>query len=230
MTDMEREVARRVSTPLPPPPAFIVPPHYENPWRTLFSKAYLPRTLMAFGLWFFALLGYFGLSSWIAVLLSSHGFSIVKSVGFVTLITIGGIPGFFTAAWSLEQIGRKPTTALFLIMSAVTAYLYGNAVGETSLFLLGFSMQFFMFGMWSCLYAYTPELYPTRARSTGAGVASAAGRVGAIIGPIVIGYIVKDIGQFGVFALGAGSFVIAAGLVLALGIETRGKVLESISS
>src|SRR6476469_10853943 len=24
-------------------------------------------------------------------------------------------------------------------------------------------MQFFLFGMWSALYAYTPELYPTRA-------------------------------------------------------------------
>ena len=55
-------------------------------------------------------------------------------------------------------------------------------------------MQFFMFGMWSCLYAYTPELYPTRARSTGAGFASVAGRVGAIISPIVIGMIKQDIG------------------------------------
>ena len=31
-------------------------------------------------------------------------------------------------------------------------------------------MQFFLFGMWSVLYAYTPELYPTRARATGAGL------------------------------------------------------------
>jgi hypothetical protein len=46
----------------------------------------------------------------------------------------------------------------------------------SKLFIAGWIMQFFMFGMWSCLYAYTPELYPTRARSTGAGFASAAGR------------------------------------------------------
>ena len=91
-------------------------------------------------------------------------------------------------------------------------------------------MQFFMFGMWSCLYAYTPELYPTRARSTGAGFASVAGRVGAIISPIVIGSIVKDVGVFGVFSLGAGSFVIAAALVFLLGVETRGEVLEKVSA
>ena len=91
-------------------------------------------------------------------------------------------------------------------------------------------MQFFMFGMWSCLYAYTPELYPTRARSTGAGLASAFGRIGAIIAPITIGYIVKDVGAAGVFALGAGSFIIAAFLVAVLGVETRGEVLEQVSA
>ena len=100
----------------------------------------------------------------------------------------------------------------------------------SKLFLAGWIMQFFMFGMWSCLYAYTPELYPTRARSTGAGFASAAGRVGAIISPIVIGSIIKDVGVFGVFSLGAGSFAIAALLVFLLGVETRGEVLENVSA
>ena len=169
--------------------------------------------------------------------LEDHGYSIVKSVGFVTLITTGGIPGFALAAWMLETIGRKPTTILFLVMSAVTAYIYGtasdavvfslgNGLDATRLFCAGWIMQFFMFGMWSCLYAYTPELYPTRARSTGAGFASAMGRIGAIIAPITIGYIIKDAGVYGVFALGAGSFLIAAVVVALLGVETRGEVLE----
>ena len=195
---------------------------------------------MACGLWFFALLGFFGLNSWITVLLKDHGYSIVKSVGFVTLITTGGIPGFALAAYCLEKLGRKPTTVLFLLMCAITAYIYGTASDQvvfsiagldaTRLFVAGWVMQFFMFGMWSCLYAYTPELYPTRARSTGAGLASAVGRIGAIISPIVIGYIVKDVGVYGVFALGAGSFLIAALLVFLLGVETRGEVLEQVSA
>ena len=98
----------------------------------------------------------------------------------------------------------------------------------TTLFISGFIMQFFMFGMWSCLYAYTPELYPTRARSLGAGMASAFGRVGAISGPIVVGYIIGGVGDVGVFTLGAASFAAAAFIVLTLGIETRGRTLEEI--
>ena len=73
-----------------PPPQF--PRRTRTPIATLFSPEYRLRTVMAFGLWFFALIGFFGLNSWIAVLLKEKGFSIVGSVGFVTLITIGRHP------------------------------------------------------------------------------------------------------------------------------------------
>ncbi|CAA7600088.1 Major facilitator superfamily transporter [Acididesulfobacillus acetoxydans] len=230
LTGIEREIAKRTNKPLPAAkPFFAELSTQKNSILTLFDKMYLKRTFMAFGLWFFSLLGFFGLSSWMAVLLNSRGISITQSVGFLTLITTGGIPGFFVAAYLLEKVGRKPTTVLFLIMSAVTAYLYGQSTDYTMLFITGFIMQFFMFGMWSCLYAYTPELYPTHARSTGAGFSSAFGRIGAIAGPVIVGYVVNTIGQVGVFSLGAISFAIAALLVLALGIETKGLTLEEIS-
>lgn len=230
LTNIEQEIIKRTKAPLPEPKSFQAEHTADkNSILTLFEKTYRKRTIMAFGLWFFALLGFFGLSSWIAVLLNSRGISIVKSVEFLTLVTTGGIPGFFVAAFLLEKVGRKPTTVLFLAMSAVTAYIYGQATDYTSLFMAGFVMQFFMFGMWSCLYAYTPELYPTHARSTGAGFSSAFGRIGAITGPIIVGYVVSTIGQVGVFSLGAISFAIAALLVLTLGMETKGLTLEEIS-
>ncbi len=233
MAGMEAAVERATGRPLPPAAPAVAPaPEARatgNPIATLFAPAYRRRTAMAFGLWFFALIGFFGLNSWIAVLLKEKGFSIIGSVGFVTLINIGGIPGFATAAVLLERLGRKPTTALFLLCAAATAWLYGSATGETGLFVSGFVMQFFMFGMWSCLYAYTPELYPTRARATGAGFASAFGRIGAILGPMIVPVLVRDYGSQAAFQVGAGGFVIAALLVLTLGIETRGRVLEAVS-
>lgn len=231
LRDIEANVQNRLSEPLPPPGKYMpeTRQRFVNPLSILFSPAYLRSTIMLAGLWFFALLGYFGLTSWLAVILTSHGFSVAKSIGFVSLITVGGIPGFFAAGLLLEHTGRKVTTALFLVMSAVFAFLYGHAQTIDLLFAAGFVMQFFMFGMWCCLYAYTPELYPTRARSTGAGVASAFGRVGAILGPIVVGLIISSAGKGAVFSMGAVSFIIAAGLVLALGIETRGRALEEIS-
>jgi MFS transporter, putative metabolite:H+ symporter len=230
MAEIEAGVEAAAGTKLAPPKPFLAETMLEtrNPLAVLFSRYYLRANVMAFSVWFFALLGFYGLTSWLAIILGQHGFSVVKSILFITTITLGGIPGFYTAALLLERIGRKPTTALFLSISALMAYLYGHSSTGTMLFISGFIMQFFMFGMWSCLYAYTPELYPTRARSTGAGMASAFGRVGAITGPIVVGYIIGSVGDAGVFTLGAASFVAAALIVLILGVETRGRTLEEI--
>lgn len=231
VTMMEAEVRQRTGRDLPEPPSFVIETHeHANPLVTIFSRAYLSRTIMAFGVWFFALLGFFGLNSWIAVLLKAHGFSIIGSVGFVTLITLGGIPGFYFTGLMLERIGRKPVTAAVLLLGATAAYFYGSATNTTWLFITGFVMQFFMFGMWSALYAYTPELYPTRARATGAGFASAFGRIGAIIGPVLLPIVVARAGTGAAFNLGAAAFCVAAVLILTLGVETKGRVLESVSA
>ena len=133
-----------------------------------------------------------------------------------------------------RSVGPQAHLHLMLLGSACMAYLYGgtaaHAGDQTQLITFGLGMQFFMFGMWSVIYAYTPELYPTRCRATGGGFASSIGRVGSLIGPYVVGVILPIAGQIGVFALGAGCFVIAALIVAALGVETKGRVLEDISA
>jgi putative MFS transporter len=203
-------------------------------FKALWAPGYAQRTAMVWGLWFFALLGYYGLTTWLGALLQQAGYPVTKSVFYTLLISLAGIPGFLTSAWLVEAWGRKPTCILMLLGSAALAYLYGstaaNAGDQMQLILFGLGMQFFMFGMWSVIYAYTPELYPTRCRATGGGFASSIGRVGSLIGPYVVGVVLPLAGQIGVFALGAGCFVIAAFVVVALGVETKGKVLEEVSA
>ncbi|KLU59513.1 putative niacin/nicotinamide transporter NaiP [Peptococcaceae bacterium CEB3] len=195
----------------------------------LWAPGYVKRTIMVWMLWFFGLLGYYGLTTWLGAFLQQAGYSVTKSVFYTLLISLAGIPGFFASAYLLEIIGRKGTVALMLIGSAASAYFYGTATNITTLIIFGLCMQFFMFGMWSAIYAYTPELYPTRARATGAGFASAVGRLGSLLGPAIVGVVLPKSGHAGIFTLGAISFVIAAVIVLILGVETKGRVLEEIS-
>lgn len=197
--------------------------------RTLFSGIYARRTTMLWTLWFFALLGFYGLTTWLGALLQAKGFPITKSVFYTILISLAGVPGFLVSAWLVESWGRKATLVMNLLCGAIACHFYGSAAEQTQLIIAGLCMQFFLFGMWSALYAYTPELYPTHVRATGTGFASAVGRIGSLIGPYVIGVILPAAGQAGVFALGAGAFVVAALAVLLLGEETRGRTLESIS-
>lgn len=229
--DIESKVRDRLgSNELPPVVRQAAVPASEvTGLRTLFSGIYARRTTMLWTLWFFALLGFYGLTTWLGALLQAKGFPITKSVFYTILISLAGIPGFLVSAWLVESWGRKATLVMNLLCGAIACHFYGSAADQTQLIIAGLCMQFFLFGMWSALYAYTPELYPTHIRATGTGFASAVGRIGSLIGPYVIGVILPAAGQGGVFALGAGAFVVAALAVLLLGEETRGRTLESIS-
>lgn len=198
-------------------------------WKGVYAK----RTAMLWALWLFALLGYYGLTTWLGALLQQAGYAVTKSVLYTVYISLAGIPGFIFAAWLLEKWGRKPTCTLMLVGSAAAAFLYGQAAASQApvvqLISAGLAMQFFMFGMWSVLYAYTPELYPTRSRATGAGFASSVGRIGSLVGPYIVGIVLPVTGQAGVFSLGAACFVAAALVVLMFGVETKGQSLEQLS-
>jgi len=201
--------------------------------RVLWSSAYRSRTLTVWGLWFFALLGFYGLNTWIGALLQQSGVGVTKSVLYTVYISIGGIPGFLWAAWAVERWGRKPACVTTLVGGALMVFVYGRVAGSEAdaavLLLTGGMMQFFMFGMWAVLYTYTPELYPTRARASGCGMASTVGRIGSLLGPTLVGLILPIAGQAGVFFLGALCFLAAAGTVYKFGVETRGKALETIA-
>ncbi|EON12383.1 MULTISPECIES: MFS transporter [Pandoraea] len=237
MNHIEAKVETAYGRRLPEP--VIVPGvrHQQTGRKALFSEiwrgVYAKRTVMLWTTWFFALLGYYGLTTWLGALLQQAGYEITKSVLYTVYISLAGIPGFLFSAWLLEKWGRKPTCALMLLGSALAAYLYGQAAGNKApieqLIATGLLMQFFLFGMWSVLYAYTPELYPTRIRATGSGFASSIGRVGSLAGPFAIGVLLPTWGQTGVFTMGALSFVIAALAVLLLGVETKGRSLEDVS-
>jgi len=95
-------------------------------------------------------------------------------------------------------------------------------------------LYFFSLGAWGCVYAYTPEVYPTEARASGAGWAAAFGRIGAFIAPFVVPVLYRAYGEKTgftyVFVLLTAVFAVVALVVAVLGRETRGRSLESISA
>ncbi|NMC57008.1 MAG: MFS transporter, partial [Eubacteriaceae bacterium] len=104
---------------------------------------------------------------------------------------------------------------------------------ESAVLIYGSLLYFFSLGAWGCVYAYTPEVYPTALRASGAGWAAAFGRLGAFIAPFVVPVIYKLYGGATgfsyVFALLAGVFAAVAVIVGIFGKETMGKTLEEIS-
>jgi putative MFS transporter len=85
-------------------------------------------------------------------------------------------------------------------------------------------------GVIAMLSPYTAEVYPTHLRGTGSGFAAASSKVGGIFGPPVVASLLAATGALTIPALAAAAPVLlAAGVLAAKGLETRGRRLEDIS-
>ena len=199
--------------------------------RDLFGASLARRTVMLWILWFSMAFSYYGMFIWLPSLLVGQGYGEAQSFRFTLYITLAQIPGYFTAAYLVERVGRKPTLSAFMLLCAVTSYFFGGARTTDQLILWGCLVSYFNLGAWGVTYGYTPELYPTRLRGTGSGSAAAFGRIGAVLAPLVVSRVVTATGDgFGlIFALFAAVLAAGALAVLTLGEETRGRTLEQIS-
>jgi putative MFS transporter len=190
--------------------------------KAVWSADYRRATIMLWILWFCVVFSYYGMFLWLPSVMMLKGFSLVKSFQYVLIMTLAQLPGYYTAAWLIERFGRKFVLATYLTGTAVSAYFFGDSESISQLLIFGMLLSFFNLGAWGALYAYTPEQYPTAIRATGAGMAAAIGRVGGILGPLMVGYMVAINSSITlIFSLFCASIMVAVAAVIWLGKETR---------
>lgn len=193
----------------------------------VWEKKYSRSTLMLWILWFTVVFSYYGMFLWLPSVMVGKGFDLISSFKYVLIMTIAQLPGYFTAAWFIEKFGRKFVLVTYLIGTAASAFVFGNAETVTILLTSGILLSFFNLGAWGALYAYTPEQYPTVIRGTGAGMAAAVGRIGGIFGPLLVGYLLKAEYNIGsIFAIFCVAILVGVAAVLFLGKETKQMELE----
>ena len=78
------------------------------------------------------------------------------------------------------------------------------------------------------LYLYTPEIYPTRMRAIGTGLATSWLRIASAVGPALVGFMVDAKGIHSVFLMFAGISVVGA-LAATCMVETSDRRLEEIA-
>ncbi len=194
--------------------------------KSVWSGEYRKATIMLWILWFCVVFSYYGMFLWLPSVMVLKGFSLIKSFQDVLIMTLAQLPGYFTAAWFIERLGRKFVLVTYLIGTACSAYLFGVADSLTVLIVAGMLLSFFNLGAWGALYAYTPEQYPTVIRGTGAGMAAAFGRIGGILGPLLVGYLVASEASLSlIFTIFCGSILIGVFAVIILGQETKQREL-----
>lgn len=198
---------------------------------TLWTKTFRLRTLMLWLAWFGIVFSYYGIFMWLPSIVFAQGFEVVKTFEYVLIMTLAQLPGYITAAFLVDIIGRRYTLSIFLLLSGVCAYFFGNATTSYSILSWGAAMSFFNLGAWGVIYTYTPELYPTAIRALGSGWAAGFGRIGGMIAPMLVGVLLAHEAQMNsIFLMFASVFVVISIIILGLGIESKKKSLEEIDA
>lgn len=100
------------------------------------------------------------------------------------IIAVLGVPGAMLGGLLVEvpKFGRKGALATSTILTGV--FIYGSTTAKTSDQLLAWNCVYSFFSnvMYAVLYAYTPEVFPTKDRGTGNALAATANRVFGIMG------------------------------------------------
>jgi putative MFS transporter len=194
----------------------------------LWSTRLAGVTAISWAMWFSVAFAYYSFFSWIPSLLVKQGLTITQSFGYSMAIYASQIPGYFSAAYLNERLGRKAVVSSYMLLAAVAAACLALAHAEIEIMAAGMCLSFFMNGAFAGVYAYTPEIFPTAVRTTGVGSSSSFGRIGSVSAPILVGFVYPAFGFIGVFGMTTAVLVVGAAIVLFLGIETRNRSLEDI--
>ncbi|MFJ7639226.1 MFS transporter [Peribacillus sp. NPDC097225] len=201
-------------------------PSVLNNMKMVWQKGHARQTLVLWILWFCVVFSYYGMFLWLPSVMVMKGFSMIQSFEYVLIMTLAQLPGYFSAAWLIEKMGRKFVLITYLIGTAGSAFFFGSAEGLSLLIVSGMFLSFFNLGAWGALYAYTPEQYPTVIRGTGTGLAAGVGRVGGILGPLLVGYLVAgDTPISTIFTIFTIAILIGA-VAVAFGKETKNTILS----
>ncbi|MFF2082890.1 MFS transporter [Nocardia sp. NPDC058176] len=178
--------------------------------RDVLGSSLRRRTLLGTLMAALALFGYWGAMTWLPTYLTTErGLPSTSVALFITMLNVGMFIGYNAFGFLADHIGRHRTIIITLLGVSLTLPIYALTTQETALLWMGplfgaFTAFFGLFG------SYLGELFPTRARATGAGFCFNVGRGVSALAPFALAGLAAGIGFQGGLIVCAGFFALAA--------------------
>jgi MFS family permease len=200
----------------------------SNFWQ-IFAPDVIKTTLLASVVALGAQGGYYAITTWLPLYLSTNrDLSIFDTGKYLCVIIAGSFAGYLTAAYLTDKLGRKGALILFAAGSFLVVCLYMVVpMSNGEMLVLGFPLGFFPSGSFSPIGAFFTELFPTRVRGSGQGFSYNLGRGAGALSPTLVGYLSTRLG----LGIAIAMFAAGAYLLMVLGVlllpETRGRELQN---
>ena len=194
----------------------------QGSFKDLFNSDNLLRTLCIWVSYFFTLMVVYIMLSWLPSLFMELGFTrkdgSTAQFYFMVTATLGTIIlGMLTDRW-------KKAYVILLMYGGILAGLLAlnGASSLNQMYMAAALAGAFVIGCQGVLYAFGSIVYPTEVRGTGVGVASAVGRIGAMLGPVIAGQLLTaGFGAAGVISAAIPCIIISALCMLFLVNRTK---------
>jgi MFS family permease len=190
----------------------------RNPLIGLFVGPLARSTILIWSAFFLLMFSFYFVLSWTPKLLVAAGMSTQQGITGGVLLNLGGIAGGLIFGYLTSQLPLKRMSAAYLALGGLCLLWFGLVASQLGMaFPVAVLIGFFIFGSMAGLYALAPILYPASVRTTGMGWAIGIGRIGAILAPTIVGFMIdagwKTANLYFVFAV---PLLIAAAIVLGL--------------
>lgn len=234
MSRIEKAVYLKGLKPIPPatPTSQLTQKTGKATLVNLFQDGYAGRTSVVWVIMFSTSVTGYGLLSWMPTIYKTvYHVSLQQALIYSFIASVAAMFSGFLGAWVIEIIGRRWTYFIGFVGAAIPLLLlWANpSVGVVTVVALATTAYFFVTILLAGLYAYVGEIYPTRMRALGVGVASSWFRIANIVGPTIVGLLLAANGISSVYAFFGLTASVGAAVVFIFLIETRGRPLEEIA-
>ncbi|MEM8987739.1 MAG: MFS transporter [Pseudomonadota bacterium] len=184
----------------------------------LFSQGRAVATLLIWVVVFANLLMMYSLLNWLPSVMREAGLPLERAILSAVIFNLGGVIGGLVIARAIDGRGPFGVLSIAFAAAAVAIALIGVSTASlvlafAAVFVGGFTLIGSQFGM----NALVVNFYPTDIRSTGLGWSLAVGRIGSVIGPIIVGLVlVLEWSLPQVFLLAAAPALVCLGAVMLL--------------
>ena len=174
--------------------------------RKLIAPEFRAKTLELWAAMFLGFASLYVLMSWIPKLMEDTGFAATDGRRAFFLMNLGAIIGVYLLGILSTRFRLTNLIAAFFLATGIGMFVFAASPAELKLLLtLIFFIGLFQQGGFTAMYSVAAKVYPTEIRSTGIGWAVGLGRSGAVVGPVIAGYLIAGgldmSGNFIVFAI-----------------------------